>query len=160
MEEGYNFAFPYLREGTGVDPREDDYSFARLLTSQMPKNTTLETAPPPPQEQAPPTSQMQGTGFDQKVEEKSDVKPSSSSAITDNNDEELTAEEKQALKKKIESVREKVSQGQLVVKSFGIGKRKSQADSSDLDEALEEEGYGKKARKKKANKIADIFSFD
>lgn len=163
MDDGdnsFNFAFPYLREGTGVDPQEDPWAFSRLLSSHTPSEPKLNYIPTPPQRSAPPTSLMQGNGLNEDNPEDRDVKPQISSAESDSQ-ETLSKEEKKVLKQRIEDVRSEVSKGPLVVQSFGTGKQKSDAKTVDVVQALEEEGYGtKKKRKTSSTQSGNCFKFE
>ena len=154
-DNSYNFAFPHLREGTGVDPGEDEYAFARLLTSQMPKNISLESAPLPLQKQVPPTSLMTGTGVNEEAITGQN-QLAKESAVKES-EEELSQKEVQSIKEKIENVRASVSEGPLVVKSFEAGKRKKDIDN--VNEALDEEGYGQKKKQAK-HVVAHNFKFE
>ena len=153
-DEYYNYAFPGLSESTGgVDPREDPYAFARLLASQMPKDVKLETLPTPPQQPLPATSAMQGTGVSEEVTEK--VQQPVSSA---DSEDKLSADEKINLQKKIDNVQAKVASGPLVVKSLAA--RKTKDDSADVNQALDEEGYGGGQRQKKKAKLVHFLTFE
>ncbi len=147
----YNSAFPALQENVGVSPQEDDWAFSRFLRAQMPKNPALEVAPSPPHKQDLPTPNgaLYGTGQKEEPQADSDL-PSAklASAVKDEESEEpLSQKEKLLLKQNIESVKQKIKTGPLVVKSFGVGKKK--ADASDVSLAVAEEGYGGKTKKVK-----------
>jgi hypothetical protein len=135
MEPGY-YMFPLSLETTGVVPMDSEYSFLShrkrgntkpskpvvLVTSE---NNAVSTSSP---------LTLQGAGnaviapVVKESEENTDV------------EDKLNAADKEALKKTMADAEAKAAAGPLKVHSFELGKRK-------VDKALEEEGYGKKARK-------------
>lgn len=156
MDEGYyNFAFPYLREGTGVNPTEDNFVLESLLKSADTKSTTVATSSGTQE----PVLSLQGAG----VSEVAKVEPveAAASEVDEATDvetkERLTKEEKKDLQENIAKVQATVAAGPLLVKTFQTGKR--QADT-DIDKALEAEGNGK-SKTKKANQqpVSHSLSF-
>jgi hypothetical protein len=137
MEPGY-YMFPLSLETTGVAPMDNDYSYMTrfpfenttplkpvvLVSSEI---NSVSTSSP---------LQLEGAGnaviapspVVEESEENTDV------------EDKLSVAEKDTLKKSIASAEAKAAAGPLKVHSFELGKRK-------VDKALEEEGYGKKARK-------------